>query len=56
MSGVKGRSGGKRIGSGRRAFMPTIEQREQVAYLAQLGLSGEDIFCNTSQSRLSITV
>lgn len=43
MSGVKGRSGGRLVNAGRRAFIPTITQREQVAYLAQLGLCSEDI-------------
>lgn len=38
MSGVKGRSGGKRPGAGRSTFKPTEEQRELVNQLAVFGL------------------
>lgn len=43
MPGVKGRSGGKRIGAGRTAFSPTDENRHLVKSLAGLGLRAEDI-------------
>ena len=43
MPGVKGRSGGKRIGAGRIAFCPTDVQRKLVQSVAGFGLRAEDI-------------
>ena len=40
---VKGPNGGKRAGSGRKAFEPTDREREQVRELAGLGLRFKDI-------------
>lgn len=43
MAGTKGCSGGKRVGAGRVAFKPTLEQQEMVGQLAGFGLRHEDI-------------
>ncbi len=43
MSGVKGKSGGKRVGAGRSVFKPTEEQRELVMQLAAFGLRHSEI-------------
>jgi hypothetical protein len=43
MPGVKGRSGGKRMGAGRIGFCPTDENKHLVKFLAGLGLRAEDI-------------
>jgi len=53
MPGVKGRSGGKRAGSGRTPFQPTPEQRGTVQQLAAFGLRHADIpmFVKNSQGK-----
>lgn len=43
MAGTKGCSGGKRVGAGRVAFKPTLEQQEMVGQLAGFGLRNEEI-------------
>jgi hypothetical protein len=41
MPGVKGRSGGKRMGAGRIGFCPTDENKHLVKFLAGLGLQSQ---------------
>ncbi|WP_205744394.1 hypothetical protein [Dyella sp. M7H15-1] len=43
MPGAKGKSGGKRCGAGRSAFLPTRQQRELVEQLAAFGIRHVDI-------------
>lgn len=43
MPGAKGKSGGRRPGSGRSSFKPTDEQRELVMQLAAFGLRHSEI-------------
>jgi hypothetical protein len=43
MSGAKGKSGGKRPGSGRKTFNPSTEQRRLIENLSAFGICVEDM-------------